>query len=286
MEARFSSRSLSYSVLLHAIFVAMLLSWGALESRYAAKPKMEPLIIELEIPSMNKQIVQSTAGEKTDKADPKAFLGKDNRIVDRETIAKFQNTTVETPMSKPQAQPQKEREAKATHAQPAPFKVTNLANLGVPLSPVQKEKPKDRPDYVDYTAGFGGAVPQDYIKGMKETEQTALNTREFAYYGYFQRVRGQLDHAWDAILREKLTNMYRSGRSLASESEHTTRTVVFLDPKGEVVRVQVLEESGVLDLDDAAIKAFNQAGPFPNPPKDMVESSGLVRIRWDFVLKT
>ena len=33
------------------------------------------------------------------------------------------------------------------------------------------------------------------------------------------------------------------------------------------------------------MEAFQQAGPFPNPPKGMLDADGFVRIRWDFILK-
>ena len=62
--------------------------------------------------------------------------------------------------------------------------------------------------------------------------------------------------------------------------------LVTLDNDGQIVRVQVVTESGTSDLDDAAIKAFNDAGPFPNPPKGLIGAAGKVAIRWDFVLRT
>ena len=43
--------------------------------------------------------------------------------------------------------------------------------------------------------------------------------------------------------------------------------------------------SGVEELDAAAIESFNKAGPFPNPPKEMLEN-GRAKIEWGFVVKT
>ena len=40
------------------------------------------------------------------------------------------------------------------------------------------------------------------------------------------------------------------------------------------------------DLDEAAIRAFNRAGPFPNPPNGLLQETGSVDIRWDFILRT
>jgi protein TonB len=51
------------------------------------------------------------------------------------------------------------------------------------------------------------------------------------------------------------------------------------------MRVQVVGESGVKDLDDAAVEAFRAAEPFPNPPKGIVDADGTIKINWDFILE-
>ena len=43
--------------------------------------------------------------------------------------------------------------------------------------------------------------------------------------------------------------------------------------------------SGVKELDEAAVESFNQAGPFPNPPKGMLKN-GKATIDWGFVVNT
>ena len=131
-----------------------------------------------------------------------------------------------------------------------------------------------------------GTRPEDYVPGMKESDRTALNTQEFKFYGYFQRIRDRLDRAWVPVLREKLGAYYRSGRLLTSDMDHITKVLVVLNGQGEIVKVIILRESGTQELDSAAIAAFNKAGPFPNPPKGIVDRDKEVKIPWDFVLKT
>jgi protein TonB len=62
--------------------------------------------------------------------------------------------------------------------------------------------------------------------------------------------------------------------------------MVVLGGSGQVVRVEVLGESGTRVLDESAVRAFNKAGPFPNPPKALLGRDGTVQIRWEFILKT
>jgi protein TonB len=115
---------------------------------------------------------------------------------------------------------------------------------------------------------------------------TKLNTKEYKYYGYYHRIKLQLNQWWQPKVREKVTKMVNQGRTIASEENKTTRLVIILNNAGTLVKVQVLAESGVRDLDDAAIEAFRSAAPFPNPPKGLIETDGTVKIRWDFVVES
>lgn len=126
----------------------------------------------------------------------------------------------------------------------------------------------------------------DYLRDLERGAETMLNTREFKYFTYYQRIRRQLSMYWEPKVRDKLTKMFRRGRTIASDQDHVTKLLIVLNEKGTLVRVQVLSASGVADLDDAATEAFRSAAPFPNPPAGIVESDGTVKIRWDFVLES
>lgn len=125
----------------------------------------------------------------------------------------------------------------------------------------------------------------DYIQDIKRGNQNLLSTREFRYYSYFTRIRNQLQQYWEPSVRHRLHKLVRSGRSIASQNPRTTKVLITLNRQGNLVRVQVLEDSGLRDLDEAAIDAFREAAPFPNPPVGIVDPDGTVKIRWDFVLE-
>lgn len=126
----------------------------------------------------------------------------------------------------------------------------------------------------------------DYLKDVDVGAETMLNTREFKYYTYYTRIRKQLAQYWEPKVRQKMGQMFKQGRRIASEKDHITKLLIVLNDRGQLVRVHVLGESGVRDLDDAATEAFRAAAPFPNPPQGIVESDGTVKIRWDFVLES
>jgi protein TonB len=127
----------------------------------------------------------------------------------------------------------------------------------------------------------------DYIKDAEKGVETLVNAREFKYFSYYSRIRRQLSQYWEPLVREKFKKIYRMGRAPAAESrDRTTKLMIVLNSTGNLVKIQVLADSGILDLDDAAIEAFQKAAPFPNPPNGIVEGDGMVRIRWDFILET
>ena len=129
------------------------------------------------------------------------------------------------------------------------------------------------------------SASQDYLKDKPKGMQTLLNTHEFVYYSYYQRIRKKIQNFWEPSIKQALTNILAQGRSIASAQDRITKIVVVLDNKGHLVNIQVLSESGLHDLDDAAIEAFRSAEPFPNPPKGLAEKDDHIRIRWDFVLE-
>lgn len=125
----------------------------------------------------------------------------------------------------------------------------------------------------------------DYLKDVNTGMQTLLSTREFVYYAYYSRIKEAIRQHWEPAVREKVKIIYRQGRTIASAKDRVTQVLVTLDKKGDLIKIEVLTQSGVIDLDNAAVEAFRAASPFPNPPKGMVESDGTIKIRWDFVLE-
>lgn len=282
-------RSLSLSVVFHFLVLIGVWMWMTLAAKQAAllEPKRVTWIeVEPNRPlekkeSQNKQrIVQTDRAQETQVAAPDANLGERTQTVDRQTVSKERTTRV-AKAARPAAEPSA-ADSKTGQKQDG---IKELSKLALPIIPHHHEGnvPERRRDFFESS---DMARPQDYVKGFKESESTLLNTKEYVFFGYFQRIRERLDRAWSGALRDQLAKFYKRGRRLASDTDHQTRLMVTLDREGQIIRVQILEASGTVDLDDAAIKAFNQAGPFPNPPTGLIDTAGRVDIRWDFILRT
>ncbi len=265
-------RSVFFSILLH---ILILFVWGLLRHQQRNSNSSKTLTwieIDSSVESKNKEeetktkrIVQTSLGERVNVPEKNSFLGWQNQIVRRETAGKK--------ISSPAPSKRSSMESK-----PVPLK---LSKLGVSILPRTE---RNSPDSHEWATP--GTRPEDYIHGITESNQTALNTKEYLFYGYFQRIRERLDRAWVPLLRTKLIAYYNAGRQLQSDMDHITRILVVLNQSGEIVRVQMVSQSGTSELDDAAIAAFNKAGPFPNPPKGIVDMNQEIKIPWDFILKT
>lgn len=234
--------------------------------------------------SSQKQVVLTEKGLLVDRPAPNSLLGERNQMVTEQTVGKTQVFKEARQHSRPMLQAQSQNQKISRE-----LSFPSLKGLGLPI--VNHLRKKQEEDQILTPEGDArwveeGVRVQDYVKGIKEASQTSLNTREYVFYGYFTRIRERLDRAWVPILRKQLVKYHYSGRSLASNTDHSTRLIVVLNQKGEVTRVQITSESGTRDLDEAAIRAFNEAGPFPNPPKGMIDQNGEIEIPWEFILRT
>lgn len=133
-------------------------------------------------------------------------------------------------------------------------------------------------------SGEGGlTAASDDKLNAPEGERTLLSTREFRFFSYYHRIKELLRQYWKPNVERKMVKLYSGGKKI-EESEVVTKLMVLLNPSGRVERVSRLTSSGFTDIDDAAVEAFQQAAPFPNPPKGIVDPDGFVRIHWDFIL--
>jgi TonB family protein len=291
----FIQNPISRSLLLHLLLALLLVAYFI----YAPKfQPAEPLTIDVidhsskiaenarkkEEESRNKMIVQKSEGQESKIANKDSYLSDKTRTVKEEKSAARPGEVDHLQVIPSQNLNSSTNSRTAHRAQHAPAKAVKLSDLGMKMTPQDTENYEDQRQWAESQTGEAMRGGQ-YIKGMKEGETSALNTKEFVFYSYFERVRQQLNQAWQPILQQQIARIFKSGRKLASNSDYTTKTLVTLNAHGDIQRVQVLEQSGTFDLDDAAVQALNKAGPYPNPPKGLIGNDGLVQLQWEFVLR-
>ena len=245
------------SVLLHLGLFGM--PWPNFKLKMKAPLVVERIILDKED---KKQVVDATDTPQ-DQTPPKEseYLSKYNQSVEEETkavkVGKTQNSAPSTP---------------------APAKKQlSMADLG--LKPQILEKPR-KPSAISPSS-----TTDDYLPNTQEGAQTALNTREFQFYSYFERIKDRLRMYWEPELQGRVDKIYAKGKNLG-EQDLITKLNITLSKQGELSKIQIVRNSGIEDVDEAALKAFEKAAPFPNPPSGMIEKDGTVRLTWSFVVET
>jgi TonB family protein len=124
-----------------------------------------------------------------------------------------------------------------------------------------------------------GAPANDHIRDVPKGEETLLNSREFRFATFFNRVKRGVSNHWNPgevyLRHDPYGNIY-------GVKDRYTVLNVELDGEGMLKDVNVAQSSGVGFLDDEAISAFHGASPFPNPPEGLVESDGNIRFQFGF----
>lgn len=128
---------------------------------------------------------------------------------------------------------------------------------------------------------ISGAAPNDHLANVEEGDGTFLNTKEWKYASFFNRVKQGVGMHWDPgsplRMRDPTGNMY-GGR------DRFTLLRVTLDEHGSVKKINVEKSSGLEFLDLEAVAAFERAQPFPNPPPGLISADSTVHFSFGFFL--
>ena len=307
-------RSVSFlviSALLHILLLASFYTYQAYfknQPPVAVKQETTPDIQFLDISSLNsgKLVEQSEDEKANEKPKDAKFVSKVDKSVEKETRAprhgEFQNKQTQAATSQqfaPPPPPQAPSEtAKTEKADSSSEPMKTFENGDMPITQNDKQEPQKkvtkaktvadlRPNTMqEMSANSMLSQTSDHLKDVAIGAETHLNTREFLYYSYFNRIKKKLRQHWEPMVHAKVKSMVKKGREIASvETTLSTRVIITLDESGVLRRVQVSTTSGLEDLDDAAVEALQEAAQFPNPPKDLVRE-GFVTLNWDFILES
>jgi hypothetical protein len=140
---------------------------------------------------------------------------------------------------------------------PSPWALTNKEGLAAPTKASSS------------TQSLSGA-PQNDLLNEKLDRSVALNTREFLGAAYMNRIRRQVNFYW----KQSLDNVSPSLR--LSKPAYNTVVAIVLSGEGALESISITTESGSGPLDNVVVEAFRVAGPFPNPPEQLVRKDGRV----------
>jgi len=127
-----------------------------------------------------------------------------------------------------------------------------------------------------------GAAANDHLRDVDEGEGTYLNTKEWKYAGFFNRVKQSVGMHWNPS--EPLRTRDPTGNIYAGRDRYTVLNVT-LNQRGNVKEIYVEKSSGLDFLDLEAIKSFERAQPFPNPPPGLAKNDADVNFSFGFFLE-
>ncbi len=128
-----------------------------------------------------------------------------------------------------------------------------------------------------------GISSEERLPGVRQGSQTALKSKKWVGASFFLRVRDAVRQVWDpgAVYRR-----HDPDGSFYGFKNWFTVLHVTLDAQGRIRRLIIQKPSGLRFLDREALRAFRAAGPFPNPPQEILSpKTGLLRFRFGFLVE-
>lgn len=207
-----------------------------------------------------------------------AFKNRDSQVVQIQSPQKI--SLFQTPSPAPNIHLEKKDSTR-----PLSKEDLGITGLKPSLTPHQSYPQKSFAQARPQSA-FEQSQTDDHLEDIEEGDLTLLKTKRFKYYSFYTRVKDQLRSHWNPLIREEVSFMFSTGRSIAALGKKRTSLKITLDQDGYLEEVALVRTSGDRKIDNAAIQAFRLAAPFPRPPKGMLEKDRKIRIFWDFVLET
>ncbi len=137
------------------------------------------------------------------------------------------------------------------------------------------------PEMLQRAIGKGPGSP-DYLKDVDDGDGTALNSRKWKHASFFNRVKRAVAREWHPDLiyvrRDPSGNVY-------GLKDRVTVLRVHVDAEGKLATSNIVQSSGVDFLDEEAAEAFRRAAPFPNVPKELLESDGQMHFNFAFIFE-
>ncbi|MGB0647601.1 MAG: energy transducer TonB [Bradymonadia bacterium] len=217
-----------------------------------------------------------------------------NNKTRKETLARQRGlmNAAKRPPPKPQKRPQRKRQSPKTEVK---LRQTSRGQLSAHYAKQRTAKrnseqalerltPMDRLLHQTSAGKSTALVSQgtpEHIDGLALGDETILNTRAYKHGWFVNRVVGALYQNWRAVQAHRAHDP--TGR-IYGIRDRVTYVTAFLNPDGHLAKIKVVKSSGAPHLDDEAIAAFRRAQPFPNPPAELVEETGLIEFSIGFRL--
>lgn len=132
----------------------------------------------------------------------------------------------------------------------------------------------------DGVSTVGQALPNDVRIGSF----TALNTDRYLFYTFYARIEESIRFRWESRVEQAIRNLGPAAMVNLGNKDWTTNVEFLLDSDGNVKKALIMKESGVTSFDASAVRAFQEAAVFPNPPQEMIQEDGFIHLKFSFTV--
>lgn len=254
------------SLLMHMILLVVLYYKSDFGDK-VSEPDEQIMMIDLKDPNM--QIADIPPPKVEERPDKSRHIGMYDQKVTEETVAdKF----VRAP-----GRPER-RGGEGIEKAKEKAKVKEIVSDKNGVKNLTEKRPQKRME--ESSAGSVARMPEDFYPDYKRGGHTYVNVLKHPDVGYFVMMKRVLKLAWDpvSVLRR---------RSMANEISRGNIKVVLglsISKTGELQELFVINSSGMDDYDQEAIRAIKVSSPFSAPPPKLMESDGVLRVMWTFIV--
>jgi TonB family protein len=206
------------------------------------------------------------------------FLSEQKQRVKQETQAEKNGMTenrsnLSTSSKEKKLQTKKPQEKKITRKDESPDK-DGYRNVDI------SKDLQDLNRLNDGASTVGQALPNDVRIGSF----TALNTDRYLFYTFYARIEESIRFRWESRVEQAIRNLGPAAMVNFGNKDWTTVVEFLLDSDGNVKKALIMKESGVVPFDASAVRAFQEAAVFPNPPQEMIQEDGFIHLKFAFTV--
>ncbi|MBM4304418.1 MAG: TonB C-terminal domain-containing protein [Deltaproteobacteria bacterium] len=256
------------ALVLHASFLAVI--WdGNFVPEKSSLTRSNPIEIESFPEAKRKTVVQtSKAEEQAEDKDPAEFAGEIRNRVKKQTQARLTGSFREGKTT-----------GEKTEGDGVGGKVSSSKENEEEGEPILAPGGVEGPGISDLM--ILGRSPHQLSEKIEKGNQTILNTDKVLYASFINRIAEEVYQPWVGNIQEALNNIRSKGNKLDNNT-YVTKLNVSMDKYGEITGIQILASCGVPSIDEAPKKAFWEVEPFPNPPIQLIEEDGFIRLNYEF----
>ncbi len=277
--------------ILYAVLFSLMFHFIFFKGAFFLAPYLEP-----KTPPVPETIEVTLAPTKNKSKEPsgtvvrQALLPEKLKAPDDETMARFLSEQKQRVKQESQAQRSGKTENRTETSIAPPSKDKPQQKTSA-----EKKQPPDNDGYrtVDISrelsemnrfdqgsSTVGESLPTDVRVGSF----TALNTDRYIYYTFYARVEDLIRYRWETRVQGAINTLTNQQLSAMSDRNWVTQVEFLLNPKGVLEKALLMKSSGIESFDQAAIRAFQEARTFPNPPEDMVQEDGYIHLQFSFTV--